>query len=109
MEQQVRTFLHSKGIEVNNKSNEAHHQLPRRNNTGNPARVVRFANRKHKIMIKGSDVFVNEHLKGKNADMARKARLPRKQGKIQNMWKQDRKTFIDLKGSPEEPDGLRYL
>ncbi len=69
VEQQVTAFLHSKGIEVSNKNIEACHHPSRRNNTGKPAIIVRFANRKHKIellkqgrKLKGSDVFLNEHL-----------------------------------------------
>lgn len=109
VEQQVTAFLHSRGIEVNNKNIEACHPLPRRNNTSKPAIIIRFANRKHKTellkqgrKLKGSDVYLNEHLTKKNADIARKARLLRKQGKIQNTWTQNCKIFIKLKGSPEE-------
>ncbi|XP_060765748.1 uncharacterized protein LOC132873941 [Neoarius graeffei] len=109
VEKQVLAFLHSKGIEVKSNNIEACHPLPRRSNTGKPAVIMRFANRKHKMQLlkqgkklKGSDVFLNEHLTKKNADIAKKARLLRKQGKIQNTWTQNCKIFIKLKGSPEE-------
>ncbi|XP_060771961.1 uncharacterized protein LOC132882868 [Neoarius graeffei] len=109
VEKQVLAFLHSKGIEVKSNNIEACHPLPRRSNTGKPVVIMRFANRKHKMQLlkqgkklKGSDVFLNEHLTKKNADIAKKARLLRKQGKIQNTWTQNCKIFIRLKGSPEE-------
>ncbi|KAI3371622.1 hypothetical protein L3Q82_024189 [Scortum barcoo] len=69
VEHQVTAFLHSKGIEVNNSNIEACHPLPQRNNTAKPAIIIRFANRKHKTellkqgrKLKGSDVYLNEHL-----------------------------------------------
>ena len=70
---------------------------------------MRFSNRKHKSallkqgrMLKGSDVFINEHLTKKNADIARKARFLRKQKKIQSTWTTNCKVFIKLNGTPEE-------
>lgn len=69
VKQQVTAFLHSKGIEVNSSNIEVCHLLPRRNNTGKAAIIIRFANRKHKAellkqgrKVTGSDVYLNEHL-----------------------------------------------
>lgn len=93
MEHQVADFLQSKGIKLDRNNIEACHPLPRRNTSDRPAVTLRFVNRKHKIAllkkgrkIKGTDVFMNEHLAKHNADIARKARQLKKQRKIQNIW-----------------------
>lgn len=52
--------------------------------------------------LKGTEVYVNEHLTKKNADIARQARALRKQKKIQATWTRNCKVFIKLNGSPEE-------
>ena len=92
-EQQVAAFLHSKGIEVDLNNVEACHPLPRRNDSNTPAVIMRFVNRKHKTALlkqgrklKGTNVFINEHLTKRNSDIARKARNLKKQGKIQSTW-----------------------
>lgn len=68
---------------------------------------MRFVNRKHKTellkqerKLKGTNVFINEHLTKRNADIAR-LNL-RKQGKIQNTWTNNCKVFIKLNGTPEQ-------
>lgn len=108
-EHQVVTFLRSKGVEVDYNNIEACHPLPRKNDSDKPAIIVRFANRKHKTALlkqgkklKGSDVFMNEHLIKRNADIARKARYLKKRGKIQNTWTTNCKVFIKLNGTPEQ-------
>ncbi|KAL4006238.1 SH2 domain protein 2A [Sarotherodon galilaeus] len=108
-ELQVVIFLRSKGVEVDYNNIEACHPLPRKNDSDKPAIIVRFANRKHKTALlkqgkklKGSDVFMNEHLTKRNADIARKARYLKKQGKIQNTWTTNCKVFIKLNGTPEQ-------
>lgn len=102
-------FLHSKGIEVDLNNVEACHPLPRRNDNTAPAVIMRFANRKHKTALlkkgrklKGSNVFISEHLTKHNADIARKARYLKKQRKIQNTWTANCKIFIKLNGIPEQ-------
>lgn len=45
---------------------------------------------------------MNEHLIKRNADIARKARYLKKQGKIQNTWTTNCKVFIKLNGTPEQ-------
>ena len=53
--------------------------------------------------LKGTNVYMNEHLTKKNADIARQARILRKQEKIQKTWTASCKVFIKLNGdSPEE-------
>lgn len=109
VEQQVTTFLQSKGIEVDSNSIETCHPLPRKNKTDKPAIIMRFMNRKHKTALlrqgrklKGSDVYLNEHLTKRNADIAKTARFLRRQKKIQSTWTANCKIYIKLNGSPEE-------
>ncbi|KAM3843136.1 ranBP-type and C3HC4-type zinc finger-containing protein 1-like [Diretmus argenteus] len=52
--------------------------------------------------LKGTAVYLNEHLTKKNADIAREARNLKKQNKIQATWTRNCKVMIRLNGSPEE-------
>lgn len=87
-EQQVVTFLNTKGIDVDTKDIEACHQLPKRDRR--PAAViVRFANRRQKTTVlkqgkklKGTNVYINEHLTKINSDIARHARILKKSRKF---------------------------
>ncbi len=108
-EQQVAAFLHSKGIEVDLNNIEACHPLPRRNDGNTSAIIMRFVNRKHKSALlkqgrklKGTNVFINEHLTKRNSDIARKARNLKKQGKIQSTWTNNCKVLIKLNRTPEQ-------
>lgn len=108
-ELQVAAFLHSKGITFNADDLEACHPLPRRHSRDKPAIIIRFTSRKRKIellkqgrQLKGTEVYLNEHLTRKNAEIAKRARQLRKQNKIQSTWIRNCKTFIKLNGSPEE-------
>ena len=108
-EQQVAAFLQSKGIHLNCNNIEVCHPLPRRNSSDKPAIIIRFVNRKHKIALlregrrlKGTDVYLNEHLTKRNAEIAKNARYLKKQKKIQNTWTTNCKIFIKLNGPPEE-------
>ena len=67
--------------------------FPSKDRKTNPVIIMRFANRRHKdILLKqgrkleGSDVYLNEHLTKKNADIAREARVLKKQKEIQGTW-----------------------
>ena len=109
IEQQVITFLDNKGITVSSNDIEACHPLPRKNKSEKPAIIIRFVNRKQKIALlrqgrklKGTNVYINEHLTKKNSDIARQARLLRKQNKIQSTWTANCKILIKLNGTPEE-------
>lgn len=108
-EQQVATFLQSKGVQLDCDNIEACHPLPERNAGDKSAVIMRFVNRKHKIALlkqgrklKGSDVYINEHLTKRNAEIAKKARYLKKQKKIQHTWTTNCKIFIKLNGTPEE-------
>lgn len=87
---------------------EACHPLPARNERP-PVVIMTFVNQKNKMALlkqgcklKGTHVFMNDHLTRKNADIARKARQLKKQHKIQHTWVTNCKIFIKLNGTPEE-------
>ena len=70
--------------------------------------IVRFVNKKSKLKVlknvrklKGSNVYINEHLTQKNGEIAQKARLLRRQGKICNTWTRDCNVFVKTIGVPE--------
>lgn len=115
-EEQVTAFLQSKNIDICKENIESCHTLPDRKNkdkSTTPAIIILFSNRKHKVNLlrqgrnlKGTNVYMNEHLTKKNADIARKARLLKKQGKIQSTWTVNCKIFIKPKGAPENARGM---
>ena len=93
IERQVIDFFKTKEIVVDQDHIAACYTLPSKDRKANPVILLRFANRKHKdrllrqgFMLKGSDVYVNEHLTKKNAEIAREARILKKQEKIQGTW-----------------------
>uniref|UniRef100_A0A1A8F5H3 Uncharacterized protein n=1 Tax=Nothobranchius korthausae TaxID=1143690 RepID=A0A1A8F5H3_9TELE len=109
LEKQVIDFLGSKGINIDSKDIEGCHPLPSKNKNQKPAIIIRLVNRKQKKellkqgrKLKGTNVYINEQLIKKNADIARQARLLRKQKKIQSTWTSNCKVFIKLNGSPEQ-------
>lgn len=109
LETQVITFFDKKSINIQSKNIVACHTLPRKDSKTKPAIIIRFVNRKHKIdllrqarKLKGTGVYLNEHLTKKNADIARQARILRKQNKIQSTWTRNCKVMIRLNGTPEE-------
>lgn len=53
-----------------------------------------------------TSVYPNEHLTKKKADIARQARILRKQNRIQSTWTSNCKVFIKLNGSPEAAKAL---
>ena len=124
-EDQVMSFLRTKDILVDKNSVEACHLLPAKKQPftadkskssttpASPAIILRFSNRKNKVellkqwkKLKGSNVYVNEHLTKRNADIARKARQLRKQGLIQSTWTASCKVLIKTKDAPENARGL---
>jgi predicted nuclease with TOPRIM domain len=92
LERQVLQFLTEKDIHVDPKTISACHTLPRKDKT-RPAIVLRFINRKNKTemlsqgkKLRGTAVYLNEHLTQKTANIAREARSMRKIGKIKATW-----------------------
>ena len=110
LENQVLKFFEERNIQVRANLISACHVLPRRDgNTNNtPLIIMRFANRKAKVelmtqrtKLDGTDVFFNEHLTKRNAEIAREARILKKNGKIEGTWTRNCKVWIKLNGAPE--------
>lgn len=108
LERQVLQFLAEKNIHVDANKISACHTLPRKDKD-KPAIIMRFVNRKTKTEIlrqgkklRGTAVYLNEHLTMKNAEIAREARILRKNNKIKATWTRNCKVFIQLNGSSPE-------
>lgn len=110
LEGEVAHFLESKGIKINLNDIESCHTLPSKNKNTAPVVIIRLLSRKIKQVIlkqgkklKGTDVYIHEHLTKKNSDIARRARMLKKHKKIQATWTSNCKVYIKLNGStPEE-------
>jgi len=109
LEEQVLNFLAEKDVNLDPNAITACHTLPRRNKAS-PAIILRFANRKQKTelmrqgkKLKGTSVYLNDHLTKKAAGIAREARILKKNGKIKATWTRNCKIFIQLNGrTPEQ-------
>lgn len=109
LEREVVQFFQSKNMDIQTNAISSCHKLPTKDRKTKPVIVIRFTNRKAKTellrqgrKLRGSDVYLNEHLTKKNADIARQARILKKQNKIQATWTRNCKVWIKLNGSPEE-------
>lgn len=108
LEQQVIQFFKDKDILLDSKNIAACHTIPQKH-TKMPTIILRFVNRKYKVellkmgkKLKGTGVYVNEHLTKRNAEIARQARLLKKERHIQDTWTRNCKVFIRLNGTPEQ-------
>lgn len=52
--------------------------------------------------LKGTRVYVNEHLTKRNAEIARQARILKKEKRIQDAWTRNCRVMIRLNGTPEQ-------
>lgn len=109
LQKQVVQFLTSKNIHLESHQISACHTPPRKDSKTNPITVVKFVNGKHKVEVlkqarklKGTGVYVNEHLTKKNAEIARNGRILRKQSEIQATWTRNGKVYIQLNGPPQQ-------
>ena len=110
LEMQVLEFFEKKNINIEASSISACHTLPRKDKTASPAIIMRFVSRVHKTALmmqgkklKGTQVYVNEHLTKRNAEIAKEARILRKNGKIKSTWTRNCKVLVRLNGTtPEE-------
>ncbi len=108
LEQQVIKFFNDKDIPLDSKNIAACHTIPQKQNK-RPTIIIKFVNTKHKIEVlklakklKGTGVYVNEHLTKRNAEIARQARLLKKEKRIQDTWTRNCKVYIRLNGTPEQ-------
>ena len=113
VERQLLDFLGTQKINVDSSEISACHMLPRKDRDGvklDPAIIIRFVNRKNKTALmkqwkklNGTNVYLNEHLTRKNAEIAREARFLKKKGKINATWTRDCKVLIRVNGpTPEQ-------
>lgn len=89
-EEQVKAFLNSKKIDIDIDSIKACHTLPtksQKDKTAIPAIIIWLANRKHKVnllkqgkKLKGSDVYLNEHLTKKKHRHSKKSKVSQETG-----------------------------
>ena len=56
---------------------------------------------KNSRKLKGTRVYINEHLTHKNSQIAYAARILKKQGKIYSTWTKDCRVFIKTNGNPD--------
>ncbi|MED6252891.1 hypothetical protein ATANTOWER_018871 [Ataeniobius toweri] len=89
LEQQIIKFFESRNMAIQSSYIEACHTLPKKDKNARPVTIVRFWNRKHKTellkqttKLKGTKVYLNEHLTPKNAEIAKQAHILKKQNKI---------------------------
>lgn len=108
LEKQVLNFFAEKGMHLEESHIAACHTLPRRDRQ-KPAIILRFVNRKHKTdllrqgkKLKGSDVYINEHLTKRTAEIAREARILRRNNKIRATWTRNCKVYVQLLGANPE-------
>lgn len=83
LEDQVLAFLSNKNIMIEKKHISACHTLSNQDKV-KPTIVVQFSKLKHKVEVlkqarklKGTGVYINEHLTKKNAEIARQSRILR--------------------------------
>ena len=91
------------GIKLSDADMSICHTLPGKKDT--PNIVVRLTNRKIKNRIrkqakhlKGTNVYINEHLTAKDRTIAAEARKLRKEQKIVNTWTRNCQIYIKLRG-----------
>ena len=116
IERQVVDFFKSKEIVVDQDKISVCYILPSKDRKANPVILLRFANRKQKDQLlrqgrklKGSDVYINEHLTKKNAEIAREARMLKKQKKIQGTWSKNGKVLVKPEGDSAKITWVRDL
>ncbi|XP_076049855.1 uncharacterized protein LOC143030580 isoform X1 [Oratosquilla oratoria] len=104
VENQVIHSLSNKGIQIRDTEISACHTLGKRKQDGTQNVIMRFVSRKSKVNVlknakklKGTGVYVNEHLTKRTGEIAKTARDMRKQGKIISTWTRDCKVYIKCK------------
>ena len=107
LEEQVVDFLKCKNIPINSQDISTCHTLPSNNRSKPKPIVIRMMSRKSKIevlrtakQLKDTNIYINENLTARNAEIATYARNLRKRGKILSTWTRNCKIFIkaNIKG-----------
>lgn len=105
LEQQVLLFFNSKNINMDKINISTCYTFPNKDRRMKPSIGMRLVSQKQKIdllrqsrKLKGTGVYINEHLTKKNAEIAKCGRLLRKQNKIQATWTRNGKVYIRPNG-----------
>jgi hypothetical protein len=100
LEDKIVSFLNTKEMDISKSEISICHTLGK-DKGGIKNLVIRFNNRKSKIKLlkqgrklKGSKVYVNEHLTEKNGKLAKIGRILRKEELIQSTWTRNGKVFV---------------
>ena len=111
-EEQVVRALNDKTISLQSESIDNCFLLKKNNPNDRQVIILKLKDRKSKISLlqqgrklKGTNIYLNEHLIKSNSDIAKRARELRKLGKIANTWTKDCKCFIKL----NDPQGKVIL
>ena len=101
LENQVIKFLAGRDMILDPNMISTCHTLPRKEGNTKPLIIMRFANRKAKMellsqtsKLKRTSVYLNDHLTKRNAEIARAARILKKQEKIHATWTRSCKIWI---------------
>ena len=107
VEDQLLGFLGSQGIAIDKTEISACHVLKTKDPTNKPPIIIRLISRKSKINIlkngrklKGTNVYVNEHLSRKNANISALARQLKRRNRIHSTFTRNCKVFVKTNGAP---------
>ena len=103
LENQVINFLNDNGLDMNENEISACHNLNKKKKI--PDIILRFVSRKTKVILlkngkklKGTNVYMNDHLTSRNAETASLARQMKREKKIETTWVRNCNVFIKTKG-----------
>lgn len=115
LEHQLLDFFKSKNIILEKEKVSTCYKFPKKDPKMKPTIVVQFANLKHKMellgqssKLRGTGIYLNEHLTETNGEISRYGRLLRKQHKIQSTWTRNGKVYIKLNGS-DQVEPIKHL
>ena len=116
VEQQVIDFLKNKNIELDKSEISACHTLGKKRDDDTQNVIVRLVNRNSKtrllsngIRLKGTNVFMNEHLTKKNAQLSKMARELKKDGKLKSTWTRNCVVFVRTNGASPEDEKIKLV
>ena len=107
VEEQLLGFLGRQGIAISKSDMSACHVLKTKDETKKPPIIIRLVNRKSQIntlengrKLKGTNVYINEHLSRKNANISALARQLKRLQRIHLMFTRNCKVFVKTNGVP---------
>ncbi len=115
VEQVIQFLRRDVGVNIKDTDISVVHDLPSRIQKGghNKNIIVKFTNRrakeavmKNKGKLRGKNIYINEHLTGRNAHIFRKARELRKLNKVEAAWTRNCQVLVRTPGDPEHAKTL---